>query len=89
MNLFGHFFLSGTRHAHRAFIKSAYEKSSSIGVVYTCSLLREDGDCFVRRRVVRTPTDFTGAAKLVSVIESVDTVDEVEDAVEDSVLFRF
>ena len=66
-----------------------YEKSNSIGVVYTCSLLREDGDCFVRRRVVLTPADFTGTVKLVSVIESVDTVDEVEDAVEDSVLFRF
>ncbi len=43
----------------------------------------------MRRRVVRAPADFTGAAKLVSVIESVDTVDEVEDAVEDSVLFLF
>lgn len=40
----------------------------------------------MRRRVVRAPADFTGIA---SVIESIDTVDDVEDAVEDSVLFRF
>ncbi len=40
----------------------------------------------MRRRVVRAPADFTGAAKLASVIESTDTV---EDAVEDSVLLRF
>ena len=43
----------------------------------------------MRRRVVRAPTDFTVTAKLASVIESTDTVDEVDDAVEDSVLFRF
>ena len=43
----------------------------------------------MRRRVVRVPADFTGTVMLVSVIESTDTVDEVEEAVEDSVLFRF